>query len=70
MLMLVAGMMHFLNAQFFVRIVPPSLPLHLELVYLSGFCELALAPTCRPSRAACPFLPEADVPSRTVRGNS
>jgi uncharacterized membrane protein len=37
-----AGVMHFLNAEFFVDIMPPYLPLHLELVYLSGVVEIAL----------------------------
>lgn len=34
--------MHFINPGFFLKIVPPYLPLHLELVYLSGVCEIAL----------------------------
>ena len=37
-----AGVMHFVNAEFFVSIMPPYLPLHLELVYLSGVFEIAL----------------------------
>lgn len=37
-----AGANHFLNAGFYVRIMPPYLPWHLELVYLSGFLEVAL----------------------------
>ena len=40
--MIGAGTMHFINPAFFLRIVPPYLPLHLELVYLSGVCEIAL----------------------------
>jgi uncharacterized membrane protein len=40
--MVVAGTMHFVNPDFYVRIMPPSLPLHRELVYLSGFFEMAL----------------------------
>jgi len=35
-----AGVMHFVNPEFFVRIMPPYLPWHLELVYLSGFFEI------------------------------
>lgn len=41
-LMLGAGVMHFFNSGFFVKLVPPYLPLPLELVYLSGVCEIAL----------------------------
>ena len=34
--------MHVLNPRFYTTIMPPYLPLHLALVYLSGFCEVAL----------------------------
>ena len=34
-----AGGNHFLNPDFYVQIMPPYLPAHLELVYLSGFFE-------------------------------
>ena len=37
-----AGTLHFINAEFYLKIMPPYLPLHLELVYLSGFFEIAL----------------------------
>lgn len=37
-----AGAMHFVRPDFYVKIMPPYLPWHLELVYLSGFCEIAL----------------------------
>jgi uncharacterized membrane protein len=37
-----AGMYHFINPDFYLRIMPPYLPWHLELVYLSGFFEIAL----------------------------
>ena len=36
----VAGVLHFLNPDFYVAIMPPYLPAHLELVYLSGVFEL------------------------------
>ena len=42
LLMVGAGVMHFINSGFFLKIVPPYLPLHLGLVYLSGVCEIAL----------------------------
>lgn len=35
-----AGANHFLNPDFYVRIMPPYLPAHLELVYLSGLFEV------------------------------
>jgi len=37
-----AGTMHFVNPDFYTKIMPPYLPFHLELVYLSGFFEAAL----------------------------
>ena len=40
--MIVAGTMHFVNPDFFLKIVPPYLPLHKELVLLSGVCEMLL----------------------------
>ncbi len=38
----VAGVNHFLSADFYVRIMPPYLPVPLLLVYLSGVAEIAL----------------------------
>ncbi len=40
--MVTAGTLHFLNPAFYVTIMPPYLPFHLELVYLSGVFEIAL----------------------------
>lgn len=37
-----AGINHFVNPNFYLRMMPPYLPLHLELVYLSGLIEVAL----------------------------
>ena len=34
------GYQHFINPSFFLKIVPPFLPFHLELVYLSGGFEI------------------------------
>lgn len=34
------GIDHFLNPQFYLSIMPPSLPLHLEAVYISGLFEV------------------------------
>jgi len=35
-----AGVMHFLKPDFYVAIMPPYLPWHLELVWISGFFEI------------------------------
>jgi uncharacterized membrane protein len=37
-----AGTTHFVNPDFFLKIMPPYLPWHLPLVYLSGVFEIAL----------------------------
>ena len=39
---LLAGINHFINPAFYVNIMPPYLPWHLELVYLSGLFEIIL----------------------------
>ena len=36
------GIQHFVDPQWFVKIIPPYLPYPLELVYISGFCEITL----------------------------
>ena len=41
-LMVGAGVMHFLNPGFFLKIVPPYLPFHKELVEVSGAIEILL----------------------------
>lgn len=41
LLLIGAGLMHFIKPDFFLKIMPPYLPFHLELVYLSGACEIA-----------------------------
>nr|WP_257787795.1 DoxX family protein [Fuerstiella marisgermanici] len=40
--MIVAGTMHFVNPAFFLKIMPPYLPFHKELVLVSGACEILL----------------------------
>ena len=40
--MIGAGTMHFVNPDFYIKIMPQYLPLHRELVYLSGISEMAL----------------------------
>jgi uncharacterized membrane protein len=47
-----AGVMHFTRTSFYVYIMPPSLPWPVELVWISGACEIAgglglLLPTTR-----------------------
>ncbi len=41
-LFVLAGLNHFVNPVFYLRIMPPYLPWHTFLVYLSGFFEIAL----------------------------
>jgi uncharacterized membrane protein len=40
--MIAAGIMHFVNPAFFLKIMPPYLPLHRELVLVSGVFEVLL----------------------------
>jgi len=40
LLFLLAGINHFNNPNFYVSIMPPYLPLHSELSYISGFFEI------------------------------
>lgn len=37
-----AGLYHFVNPAFYLRMMPPYLPWPLSLIHLSGFCEVAL----------------------------
>ena len=37
-----AGLNHFINTDFYLKIMPPYLPWHLLLVYLSGVVEMGL----------------------------
>lgn len=37
-----AGINHFLNPEFYLKIMPWYLPYHLELIYISGICEVLL----------------------------
>jgi uncharacterized membrane protein len=40
--MIGAGILHFVKPDFYLKIMPPYLPAHYELVILSGFCEVVL----------------------------
>ena len=42
LLFVAAGAYHFVNPKFYVPMLPPYLPWHRELVYLSGACEIVL----------------------------
>lgn len=35
-----AGINHFLNSEFYTAIMPPYIPYHLDMVYLSGILEI------------------------------
>ena len=37
-----AGVNHFVNAELYVSIMPPYVPWHLAMVYISGVAEIAL----------------------------
>lgn len=39
-LFLFSGISHFLDPDFFLKIMPPYLPYHLELIYVSGVFEI------------------------------
>jgi uncharacterized membrane protein len=39
---ILAGLYHFINPDYYLTIMPPYLPWHLFLIYLSGFFEIAL----------------------------
>jgi uncharacterized membrane protein len=39
---ILAGLYHFINPDYYLTIMPPYLPWHLFLVYLSGFFEIVL----------------------------
>jgi uncharacterized membrane protein len=42
LLFIAAGILHFAHPEFYVQIMPPYLPYHLELVYVSGVFEIVL----------------------------
>ena len=51
-----AGIFHFVSPGFYIRIMPPLLPLHSELVFITGVAEvilglLLLPPATRPVAA-------------------
>lgn len=42
LLYIVAGLLHFIKPKMYLKIMPPYLPAHLPLVYLSGVAEILL----------------------------
>jgi len=43
LLYIVAGLNHFFNPRFYLKIMPPYIPYHLAMVYISGVCEVLFA---------------------------
>ncbi|MES1221727.1 MAG: DoxX family protein [Bacteroidota bacterium] len=39
---ILAGIYHFVRPKFYTRIMPSWIPLHLQIVYISGACEITL----------------------------
>ncbi len=48
-----AGANHFINPEFYVAIMPPYLPWHLELVLISGVAEIVLGIAVLVPRTRC-----------------
>ncbi len=40
---LAAGIYHFVSPGFYKKIMPPYLPYHMELIYITGVCEILIA---------------------------
>jgi uncharacterized membrane protein len=56
LLFILSGSLHFIAPQLYIRIVPPYLPAHLTIVYISGVAEILggiglLVPTVRHAAA-------------------
>lgn len=45
-----AGINHFINPDFYKKIMPPYLPWHYTLIYSSGVCEIVLGALLLPER--------------------
>lgn len=52
LLFVLAGLNHFVNPDFYLKIMPPYLPSHLFLVYVSGFFEVFLGAALLIKRSA------------------
>ncbi len=58
LLYILAGINHFLHPEFYKKIMPPWIPWHMSLIYISGFLEIILAcllllPAMKPIAAWC-----------------
>lgn len=42
-LYIAAGLNHFINPPFYLKIMPPWIPCHKEMVFISGVCEILFA---------------------------
>jgi uncharacterized membrane protein len=42
-LYIAAGLNHFINPDFYLKIMPPWIPYHKEMVFISGVCEISFA---------------------------
>jgi uncharacterized membrane protein len=51
---IVAGTYHFINPGFYKKIMPPWLPWHYYLIYISGVCEIILGGLLVPRQARQP----------------
>ena len=40
---LLAGVFHFVRPRFYLKIMPPWVPYHMQMVYASGMCEIVCA---------------------------
>ena len=49
-LYVLAGLNHFINPGFYKKIMPPWLPWHYPLIYISGFAEILLGVLLLPKR--------------------
>jgi uncharacterized membrane protein len=43
LLYIAGGIYHFINPRMYLRIMPPYIPYHLPIVYISGICEIIFA---------------------------
>lgn len=53
-LFIAAGLNHFVNTAFYIGIMPPYIPFHRELVYITGVAEIVLGILVIVPRTAAP----------------
>lgn len=54
LLYVAAGANHFINPRFYKPIMPPWLPWHMELIYISGACEILFGALLIPAATRIP----------------